>query len=259
MEEIHHAEHGGQRQHATQGAAAVPPGLQQRGSSAPIAALFQIPAGLQQKHHAGDRQQVAGGINPQGPRRAGEGHKPAANRWTHQFPHVEHHRETGQITRQLLRLLHQQGAVLVAGSEFECASDAHQQRAAQQQQHLGLAFEQWNGQSTQGRSGQQGPLGLHQHPFTAQSIGAHSRWTADDQARQRQGRKIQRQHERIGAAVQKDPALGGDSSEGPGSADAGDHQEQRALLFQAEGKGAQASALIAATIARAPTICPLRS
>ena len=185
MIEADHTENCGQQQHAPQGAAAAAPGVQKAGVSTGFAAYVPAAIRCQQEHHTGNRQEVAGGINPQGPGRSDCGHQPATDWGAHQLPHVEHHRKAGEIARQLFGLFHQDRAVLVAGRQFVGTGDPHQQRAEQQQHHLGCPLQQGNGKSPQPRCRQQGPLGLHQHPLTAHPVGAHAGRATDQQGGQR--------------------------------------------------------------------------
>ena len=138
---------------------------------------------MQHPEQCGDGQQVSGRIQRQGRGRSREGQQPAPQRWTHQLAHVEHHREAGDVGAQFLRILHQQGAVFVAGREFVAAGHPHQQGAEQQHQHLRLAVQQWDRQGSEQGSTEQPPLGPDQHGLAPEEVGGHPSRPAEQQAR----------------------------------------------------------------------------
>ena len=100
-------QHRGEAEHPLQGAAAVAPGIEQAGVLAAAAAHFPFPIRVEQEHHTGDWQQIAGSINAQGPGRASGRQQQPADRGTHQLAHVEHHRKAGEVARQLVGAFHQ--------------------------------------------------------------------------------------------------------------------------------------------------------
>ena len=236
-------------------------------------------------HHpdqAGDRQQVAGGIEGERQGGAGGRQQQAADRRSHQLAHVEDHREAGQVGPQLVGFIHQQGHVLVAGRELVGAGHADAQGAEQQQHVLLGPVADRDGQGPEGRGGEQPPLGADQHLLAAGPVGEHARRTAHHQRGQGEQGEVQGQQQRVARPLQQQPALGGEPGERAGRAQPRGQQEGGALVAgegvpqvaQAPPEGpartltgagglAQAPARRAAraspTIAFAPTTSPTRS
>jgi len=250
---------GCEAQHMAQGDAAITPGMQQGGSGAVDAALLLVAIRLQQPDHTGNRQEVGEGIEAEGCGGSRQGHQPPPQRGAHQLAHVEDHGEARQVGSQLGGLIHQQGAVLVSGGEFVGAGDPHQQGAGQQHHHLGGAIEQGNGEGPEQAGSEQGPLGLNQHGFAANPIGAHTGRTAHQQGGQGEGGEVEGQQHGIGRAIHEDPSLGGEAGERTGGAQARREQKDVALLWMPAPRAAHRLVRAAATIAAAPTRWPLRS
>ena len=243
--------------------ATFPPGGAQACGSPARASLFLFPARPEHPDHRADRQQIGGGIDGQGHGRSRQGQQPTPEGRTHQLADVEDHREAGQVRGQFLGAIHQQGAVLVAGRQFEAAGHSHQQGAQQQQQHLGSALQERNREGSETAAREQGPLGADQHPLAAQPVGGHPSRTTHQQGGQCQGSEVKRQEQGIAAAIQEDPAFGGQPGERACGAEPRGHKERAALVasqaLESCPQRSDGSLRRSATMAAAPTTSPCRS
>ena len=274
MEEPHQAGQGGELEHMAQGRAALFPGGPEGGAFPGAAAPLQAEVGLQEPQHGGNRQQIAECIECQGDRHARQGHQPSTDGRAHQLADVEDHREAGQIGSELLRSLHQQRAVLVAGGQFVAAGHSHQQRAQQQRHHQGgrPAGQQRDRHRSHSAGGQQTPLGPDQNRLTAESVGEHPGRATEHQAGQCQGGEMEREQQGAAVVLQQEPALGSETGEGSSGAESGSQQEEAALMaeppavpaergcrFWSDQASRRPTARTAPTSSRAPTTMPRRS